>query len=310
MKRVWAAGGLVLGLTLLGAPTEAQVGGVRGKVVDPDGQPVADARIVIEGRGELSRKYETRTNDRGEYAQVGVIRGPYRIAAFKEGYQAVAIERIVHMGEPTDMPDLRFGTLGRDSTVDSDAATELREKYARAVELTRGGQLEEAEALYLEILEVLPGLGPVHQNLGYIYAERQDWAKAEKHYLEALELTPEEPTVKHGLIKVYSGSGQNDKALELATQIAEGSPQDAVAHFNRGLFLSDAGQVDEAAQAFEAALAADPELAEAHFELGRILILQSKGPEALEHLEAYLAGNPTNEQNKTTAEGLVEALKK
>jgi tetratricopeptide (TPR) repeat protein len=310
MKRVWAVGGLVLGLTLLGAPTEAQMGGVRGKVVDPDGQPVADARIVIEGQGEMSRKYETRTNDKGEYTRVGVMRGPYRIAAFKEGYQPVAIERMVHMGEPTDMPDLKLETLGRDSTVDSDAAAELREKYARAVELTRGGQLEEAEALYLEILEVLPGLGPVHQNLGYIYAEREDWAKAEEHYLEAVELSPEEPSVKDGLIKVYVGSGQTDKALELTTQIAEESPEDAVAQFNLGLFLNDAGRTDEAAEAFEAALAADPALAEAHYELGRIMILESKGPEALEHLEAYLAANPTNEQNKTTAEGLVEALKK
>jgi hypothetical protein len=50
-------------------------------------------------------------------------------------------------------------------------------------------------------------------------------------------------------------------------------------------------------------------MSEAHFEVGRILLLQDNGAEALEHMEAYLAGNPTNEENKATAEGLVEALR-
>jgi tetratricopeptide (TPR) repeat protein len=308
MTRLLVASGLVVGLTLVSVPTEAQTGAVRGKVVDSEGQPLADAKVLIEGRGEMSRKYETRTNEKGEYTQVGVLRGPYRIAAFKEGYQAVAVEEMVHLGEPTEVPDLKLQALGRDSTVSEDAAGELRKNYAEAVELTRAGQFDEAEALYKEILKVMPGLGPVHQNLGYISAERGDWARAEERYLEALELTPDEPAIKHGLIRVYQASDQDDKAFEIVRQLAEDNPGDGAAQFNRALFLNDAGRQDEAEEAFEAALAADPGLAEAHYELGRIMLLQSKGPEAVEHLEAYLAGDPGNEQHVATAQGLLEAL--
>ena len=309
MKRLLVAGSLVVGLTLVSAPSEAQTGAVRGKVVDGEGQPVADAKIVIESQGELARKYETRTNEKGEYAQVGIRRGPYRIAAFKEGYQPIALERMIHMGEPTNVGDLKLEALGRDSTVGEDAAGELRAKYARATELTRAGQLDEAEALYVEILEKLPGLGPVHQNLGYIAAEREDWAQAEEHYLEALELTPDEASIKYGLIKVYRGSDQNDKALEIASQLADEYPEDGAAQFNRALFLNDAGRNAEAAEGFEAALTADPGLAEAHYELGRLMLLEDKRAEAIEHLEAYLDGSPSNEQHATTAQGLLEALK-
>jgi tetratricopeptide (TPR) repeat protein len=310
MTRVLLAGGLALGLTLLAAPGEAQMGGARGKVVDAEGQPVADATILFESRGGVARKYEAKTNDKGEYIRIGMMRGPYRITATKDGYQAVAMERNIDMGEPTDLPLMTLEPLDRSSTIDPSAAEELKEKYSRAVELTRGGRFDEAEALYKEILETLPGLAPVHQNLGYIYAQREDWPNAEKHYLEALELNPEEPAIKHGLIKVYQGSGQDEKALALVNQMAEEHPEDATAQYNRALFLNDAGKTEEAAKAFEAALAADPAMAEALYELARILLLQSKGPEAIEHLEAYLAANPTNEQNKATAEGLLEALKK
>lgn len=310
MKRVVFAGGLVLGLTLLAAPSEAQMGGARGKVVDPEGQPVADATVLLESRGGVARRYETKTNDRGEYIRVGLLVGPYRITAAKDGYQAVAMERNIAMGEPTDLPLMTLKPLDRDSTIDPNAAAELREKYSRAVELTRGGQLDEAETLFKEILETLPGLAPVHQNLGYISAQREDWPNAEKHYLEALDLDPEEPAIKHGLVRVYRGSGQKEKALALVNQMAEEYPEDATAQYNRALFLNDTGETEEAAKAFEAALAADPGFVEAHYELARICLLQSKGPEAMEHLEAYLAGHPTNETNKATAEGLLEALKK
>jgi tetratricopeptide (TPR) repeat protein len=299
----------VLGLTLLGVPSEAQMGGARGKIVDNEGQPVADATILFESRSGIARKYEAKTNDRGEYVRIGIMRGFYRITATKEGYQAVAMDRNVDMGEPTEMPLMTLEPLGRDSTIDPDAAEALRENYRRAVELTHAGQYDEAEALYTSILKELPGLAPVHQNLGFIYAEREDWAKAETHYLEALDLSPDEPSIKHGLVRVYRGSGQKEKAIALVNQMAEENPKDATAQYNRALFLNDAGQTDEAAEAFEAALAADPGMIEAHYELARICLLKSEGPEAVEHLEAYLAGNPTNETNKATAEGLLEALK-
>ena len=309
MNRSLAAGGLVVGLVLVGAPAEAQMGGVRGEVLDGEGRPVGDAKVVIEGRGELSRRFETETDDEGKYVRIGLPRGLYRVTAAKEGYQAVAVDHGVEMGEPTEVPDLTLRKLDRTSTVDEDAAGELRDKYARAVELTRTRRFDEAEALYMEILKALPGLGPVHQNLGYIAAERGDWARAEQHYLEALALTPDEPAVEHGLIRVYRESGQKDEALELVTRLAEENPEDATAQFNRALFLNDEGRSDEAAEAFEAALAADPALIGAHYELARIRLLQNRAPEAVEHLEAYLAGNPTEEQQKATAEGLLEALK-
>ena len=87
MKRGWAACGLVFGLALLAAPTEAQMGGARGTVVDDEGQPVADAKILFESRGGVARTYEAKTDEKGQYIRVGITRGPYRITAMGPGLE-------------------------------------------------------------------------------------------------------------------------------------------------------------------------------------------------------------------------------
>ena len=77
-------------------PAQAQTGTARGKVFDAQGQPVADAKIVIEYQGGITRKFEIKTNKKGEYMQVGMQPGPYRITASKDGFQPAVIEvRIV-----------------------------------------------------------------------------------------------------------------------------------------------------------------------------------------------------------------------
>ena len=52
---------------VLSAPAFAQ-GIVKGKVVDEKNQPVADAKVTISGP---ARNAETKTNNKGEFVQVG-----------------------------------------------------------------------------------------------------------------------------------------------------------------------------------------------------------------------------------------------
>ncbi len=85
MKRALVVAGLLLGAGFLAAPAQAQTGSARGKVLDSQGQPIADAKVLIEFQGGITRKFETKTNKKGEYMQVGMQPGPYRFTASKEG---------------------------------------------------------------------------------------------------------------------------------------------------------------------------------------------------------------------------------
>ena len=95
MKRALIAAGLLLGLGLVAAPARAQTGTARGKVVDAQGQPVQDAKVLIEFQGGITRKFEVKTNKKGEFMQVGMQPGPYRFTVTKEGFSKAVLDAVV-----------------------------------------------------------------------------------------------------------------------------------------------------------------------------------------------------------------------
>jgi Tfp pilus assembly protein PilF len=312
MKRAWVVLGLVAGLGLLATEASAQHGSARGKVVDEKGEPVKDAKIEIEYLGGVTQKYETKTDKKGEYIQVGMRPGQYRITATKEGFQGTYVEFRISLGEPTQIPEM---TLTSASAARQQAgvsrAAEIEKAFKEALELTQAEKWDEAEAGFKKILETAPSVPEAHYNLGYIYSKKQDWPNAEVEFQKAIELKPDYGEAYVALARAYQDSGQKDKADEIlnkAQQSAEGTGSAAV-HFNLGINHLNAGQSAEAAEDFERAIAADPSYAEAYFHLGTIKVGQNDIPKAVEYLEKYLSLDPTNAQNVATAQGLLQALK-
>ena len=72
---------LVLGLAVVSSPALAQTGQVKGKVVDAKTQPVEKAQVTIEATDGMGRKFNVTTNRRGEYVQIGLLPGQYKITA-------------------------------------------------------------------------------------------------------------------------------------------------------------------------------------------------------------------------------------
>ncbi len=310
MKRALIAAGLLLGLGLVAAPAQAQTGTARGKVVDAQGQPVPDAKIQIEFLGGITRKFEVKSNKKGEFMQVGMQPGQYKFTASKEGFQPVVIEFRIQLGDPTELPPFKLLTAKEAGQQPGSAQAELRSAFQKAVELQSAGKLDEAEAEYKAILEKSPDVPEIYQNLGQIYMAKKDYPAAETAFAKALEQNPGSTDVATQLAKLYHETGQEAKAQETMAKAAVGNPADAKAQFNQGIFLLNANKSEEAAVAFEAAVKADPNMAEAYFRLGTTQVGLGKIPEAIANLEKYLALNPTDAQNKATAEGLIKALKK
>ena len=78
----------VLGLAAIAAPGYAQTGQVKGKVVDASGKPVEGASVTIEGSDSGGRKFTVKTNKNGEYIQIGLQPGQYKITATKDSADA------------------------------------------------------------------------------------------------------------------------------------------------------------------------------------------------------------------------------
>jgi len=309
MKRALVAVPFLLGLGLVAAPpATAQTGSARGHVYDDKDQPVVDAKVLIEYQGGITRKFETKTNKKGEFMQVGMQPGPYRITATKEGFAPAVSDVRISLGDPTEIQPFKLApaTVAQGGA----GADELKKKFTEAVQLQSAGKLDEAAVLYKSIMEVNPDVPEVHQNLGSIYSQKKDFPAAEAEYEKALELRPGSADIAAALAGVYRENGQPDKAMALMTKAAGENPDDAKAQFNKGIYLLNANQSEEAIKAFEAAVAADPTMAEAYFRLGTLMVGQNRLPEAITNLEKYLSMNPAEAQNVAVAQGLLKAIKK
>ena len=92
---------LLIALALLAAvamawPVSAQSTGMcKGKVVDRDGNPVEGAKITIAFKDGISRSYEVKTNKKGEYMQVGLSPGHYRVTARLPARSAIAAKGLL-----------------------------------------------------------------------------------------------------------------------------------------------------------------------------------------------------------------------
>ena len=133
MKRALIVAGLLLGAGLLAAPAQAQTGTARGRVLDVQGQPLPDAKVLIEFQGGITRKFETKTNKKGEYMQVGMQPGPYRITAAKDGYQPAVVDSRVSLGDPTEIPALMLNTVAQAAQQPGSPVAELRAAFQKAV---------------------------------------------------------------------------------------------------------------------------------------------------------------------------------
>ena len=312
MKRTLIAAFLLVGLGLVAPQAQAQTGTARGKVMDAQGQPIPDAKVLIEFQGGVTRKFEVKTNKKGEFMQVGMQPGPYRFTVSKEGYQSGFSDNRISLGDPTEVPEFKLNTVAQaqQQAAGGTDAQALRANFQKAVELQSAGKIDEAEAAYKAILATQPDIPEIHQNLGQLYLAKKDYPAAEAAFQKGLELRPDSSDMSTLLARVYQESGQPDKAMALIEKSAGANPQDARAQFNRGIFLLNANKNEEAIAAFEAATKADPNLAEAYYRLGALMVGQGKIPDAIQNLEKYLSLNPTDTQNVATAQGLLKALKK
>lgn len=307
MKRAWILLAAVAVLCLPAAPASAQTGAARGKVVDEQGQPVEGAKVELDYKGGVNRKYETKTNKKGEFTQVGLASGMYEVTASKEGYQPGMIGGRISLGEPTYLPEIKLRKPGAGGAAGGGGAAQLQAAFKNALDLTQAGKLDEAEAAYKELLTKAPSIPEIHYNLAFVYSQKKDWANAEASFQKALELKPDYSDAMVSLARVYQESGQAQKAVDLMAKGAGSG--DAKAQFNLGIMMMNAGKEEEALAAFLKAAELDATNAEAFYYIGTRSLQLGKLAEAAAALEKYISMDPKNAGNLAAAKQILPALK-
>ena len=71
---------------------------VRGKVSDAQGKPVDGATVTFEAQ-QANRKLQTKTDKNGEFLQVGLSSGAYKVTAAKDGVGSQTLDANVRQGD-------------------------------------------------------------------------------------------------------------------------------------------------------------------------------------------------------------------
>jgi tetratricopeptide (TPR) repeat protein len=320
-----AAAGLAVALVALAPRADAQTrvtAGVRGRVVDEQGQGIDGVTIDMDYKGETRvpiKKSQT-TDHKGGYVRMGVPGGRWRMTFSKPGYETYQLDTSLSDGGFSELADVVLKPAKAAATPPPAAKDEvvpvlppesatMKDVYNKAVEASRTGDLDEAERLYKEILEKLPDLGEIHYNLGHVYVRKNDFASAEAELRKAAERLPQRADPYIALSAAYGLDGKGDDAADVLVQAKGKFEDDAKFQYALGAALINAGRPDEAAAALRKAIQLDPGQVEAHYHLASVAVGQNKAAEAIGELEKYLSMSGQDPQNLATAKALLAALK-
>jgi protein O-GlcNAc transferase len=183
--------------------------------------------------------------------------------------------------------------------------TTISEALAIALQYQQAGQLQTAEQIYRQILQVEPNdadaihlLGMIahqvgkheiaveyieraielngtdaafHNNLGEVYRGMRRIPEAVACYRRALELKPDYAEAHNNLGNAMQGQGKLDESITCYRRSLELRPGFAEAHNNLGAALQALGRLDEAVACCRRALEFKPCFAEAQYNLGNSL---------------------------------------
>lgn len=315
-RLLWLAAGAAVLTLALGSTARAQsTGMVRGVVKDASGKPVDGAKINIDSDAN-NRHFETKSDKKGEFIQIGLAPGPYKVTAEKDKVASASTPVTVRIaaGPPVT---LVLGTAGGATPEMAAKTAALKKTFEEGVASSRAGNHDAAIASFQAAAELNPNCYDCYYNIAYSETQKKDYEKAEAAYKKAIELKADYAEAYSGLANVYNATRKFDQAAEASAKAMELSAGgasaagggNADAMFNQGVILWNAGKVAEAKKQFEAAIAANPNHAESHYQLGMALVNEGNLAGATTEFETYLKLAPTG-PNAPTAKGILGTLKK
>jgi tetratricopeptide (TPR) repeat protein len=317
-RQLWLVACAALVAIALTLPAAAQsTGMVRGVVKDAAGKTVEGAKVIVEAEGN-NRRFETKSDKKGEFVQIGLAPGPYKVTAEKD--KAASAPTPVNVRIAPGAPlTLVIGAGGGGASPEVAAKNaELKKTFEEGVTASRAGNHDEAIAKFQHAAELNASCYDCYYNIAYSQTQKKDLEKAEAAYKKAIELKADYGEAYSGLANIYNMQRKFDeaatasaKAMELSGAgggaAAGGGSPDAL--FNQGVILWNAGKIADAKKQFEATIAAKPDHAEAHYQLGMALVNEGNLAGAGAEFEKYVQLAP-NGPNAATAKGILATIKK
>ena len=191
-------------------------------------------------------------------------------------------------------PEIPFEPADRVNLIEPGPARDLTNL---ANDLLARGDREGAIDHFLRAVQIAPGVGEVHCDLGLALFEARRLREALFHCGEAVRLAPNLAPAWNNLGNVLRELGRTTEAKANYVEALRLDPDMAVAHLNLGRAVQDDGWFNDAATWFRIGLALQPNSVEIRWSLACALEVAGQYPEAAELCEQALDLDPDSAES-------------
>lgn len=178
---------VVVMLAVLGArPADAQTGSIRGTVKDQSGHPVKGATIALESR-LLPARFATTSDKKGRFAILGLGPGEWLFSVQAPGFEPVLARADVRVLQRNPEIEIRLLHAAVPSSLGM-TGREIQQRIDAAEASVSRGELDDAIAVYTDLLARVPALTAVYLQLGALHERKGDTEAALAAYRRLIEV--------------------------------------------------------------------------------------------------------------------------
>jgi len=309
MKRLLIPSLVVMALALATvAPIQAGAEGrVAGTVVDPEGNPIVGAQVIVRAIGFDFETTRT-TNKKGRFTLLLMdATKDYTIRFEMEGFAPFEEPLNPPLGDTlrqtwTLLPGSGGGGGVAAGPEESMGPSEIAgqgavgRKYQQGLEAFQADDFEKARASFEEVIELDPDLPEGHIALAMVLVQQEAYEESLVEADKILELRPDDLVALKIQYESYKALGNHEMEEVLLDKLIVASPDQDLARmvFNSGVNKIQAGDLAGGAARMEQVRDVDPELLPVYSALARVYFDLERYDDSIAMANEYLAREPNS----------------
>ena len=290
---------LVGGLPLIAQQGRGR-GRIKGTVTDADTGDPLDGVLVLAVSNDYGTKFESKTNDKGNWSIGGLGSGNFKVTYSLAGYieitQAIFVSQFAANNDPLIAKlEPEKAAAGENPEIEDAAA---RAVFDEGLRLFEAKEYPQALQKFQEFLELKPGYYQAMMNIGNCQKEMADYDAAVDTYERVLESIKEEgesATAKNaragayvGLSEIHLKKGDLESAERVLEEAIAQNPGDENLAFKFGEIYFTQGETAKAVEFYKKAIAANANWAPPYRQLGYAYLNMGEYALALEMMRKFL----------------------